>query len=101
MRSPGNYAICAKQPRELLIYQGNGTLEANSTQRRIHIAAGTAARASGPTLQLVPLQSVSEGFSPNICRYSLAKRPSSQKPYLVAVSVTLIATGSLFRSSVL
>src|SRR5271165_6847812 len=37
---------------------------------------------------------VAEGRSPNWARYAVANRPSSQKPYEVAICVTVVVAGS-------
>jgi|SRR5271155_2092899 len=42
-------------------------------------------------------RSAVEGDSPNSERCATAKRPSSQKPYLVAISVTVVVSASAFR----
>ena len=42
---------------------------------------------------------LAEGDSPDQARYSTANRPSSQKPKLVAISVTVVVDGSAARSA--
>jgi hypothetical protein len=39
--------------------------------------------------------SIVEGKSPNSALYSPANRPNCQKPYCVAISVTVVAVGAL------
>jgi hypothetical protein len=39
-------------------------------------------------------RNVADGASPNSCRYAPAKRPSSAKPWSLAISVTVLAVTS-------
>ena len=101
---PGEAAKLASLSRVLNFVDGRFSNPANTTKHNLQVDLSDPRYAESAEKQLTPFsntnpspggrRSVAEGDSPNSFRYSMEKRPSSQKPYSVAISVTVVFAGS-------